>query len=380
MENNSKLDLIKEYNDVIFSSKISKEYENLIFIYTPPKVGSTALVSSLRLSCSNKFLTLHIHDENMLNILTHYDNKHNITVNDIIKYNAYLGKNVYVIDVYRNPIERKISEYFELLSNFHFNNSDNNVTNYDLNLLIKRFNKLFPYIGKGDYFFDKYQLSILIPEVFDFEKKFLHIKNNNNINYIKLRLCDSDKWETILTSILDTEIVIIPDYKTENKVIGELYTQFKNNYKIPENFLENILKCNYFNYYNSDIEKEKYLNYWSSKITNEFQAYNENEYKLYMEISKENQFYNNIQRHHYLDFGCICNSCFNKRKQVIYKIKKGEPVNLKIIHEEIVEEKKIRKVKVIKNLCDSIQSNNNHLKKTGYSNRGTNFTLSGIIG
>ena len=82
MENNNKLELIKEYNNVIFSSKISKEYENLIFIYTPPKVGSTTLVSSLRLSCSNKFLTLHIHDENMLNILTNYDNKHNITIND----------------------------------------------------------------------------------------------------------------------------------------------------------------------------------------------------------------------------------------------------------------------------------------------------------
>jgi len=377
MENNNKLELIKEYNNVIFSSKISKEYENLIFIYTPPKVGSTALVSSLRLSCSNKFLTLHIHDENMLNILTNYDNKHNITINDIIKYNASLGKNIYVIDVYRNPIERKISEYFELLSNFHFNNSDINITKYDLNLLIKRFNKLFPYIGEGDYFFDKYQLSILIPEAFDFEKKFLYIKNNN-INYIKLRLCDSNKWGTILSSILETEIVIIPDYKTENKVIGSLYRQFKNNYKIPENFLENIVKCHYFNYYNSDIEKEKYLDYWNNKITDEAQPFNENEYKLYMEISNENQFYNNIQRYHYLDFGCICNSCFNKRRQIIYKIKRGEPVNLKIIHEEVVEEKKIRKVKAIKRICDTIQ-HNNYSKKTGYSNRGTDFTLSGII-
>jgi hypothetical protein len=377
MENNNKLDDIKEFNDIIFSSTISKHYQNLIFIYTPPKVGSTALVSSLRLSCSDKFLTIHVHDEKMLSILTGHDNKKGITINDIIKYNAFLGKNIFIIDVYRNPIERKMSEYFELISNFHFNNSDDNLIKYDLNLLINRFNKLFPFIGKGDYFFDKYELSILIPEKFDFEKRFLYIKNNN-INYIKLRLCDSNRWGSILSNILKTEIIIIPDYKTENKIIGELYKQFKKTYKIPENFLENITNCNYFNYYNSDREKDSYLNYWNSMKTTSFQAFNENEYKLYMEITSENQYNNFIQRNHYLDIGCICRSCFYKRKQIINKIKKGENVNLKVIHEEAVAEKKMRKMKEIVRVNRSYQQSNAKLRST-YRNRGTDFSISGIL-
>jgi len=377
MENNNKLDDIKEFNDIIFSSTISKHYQNLIFIYTPPKVGSTALVSSLRLSCSDKFLTIHVHDEKMLSILTGHDNKKGITINDIIKYNAFLGKNIFIIDVYRNPIERKMSEYFELISNFHFNNSDDNLIKYDLNLLINRFNKLFPFIGKGDYFFDKYELSILIPEKFDFEKRFLYIKNNN-INYIKLRLCDSNRWGSILSNILKTEIIIIPDYKTENKIIGELYKQFKKTYKIPENFLENITNCNYFNYYNSDREKDSYLNYWNSMKTTSFQAFNENEYKLYMEITSENQYNKFIQRNHYLDIGCICRSCFYKRKQIINKIKKGENVNLKVIHEEAVAEKKMRKMKEIVRVNRSYQQSNAKLRST-YRNRGTDFSISGIL-
>ena len=37
----------------------------------------------------------------------------NITVLEIIKYNNFLGKRVYVFDIFRSPIEQKMSSYFE---------------------------------------------------------------------------------------------------------------------------------------------------------------------------------------------------------------------------------------------------------------------------
>ena len=43
--------------------------KRLIFIYTPPKVGSTSLVSSFRICASKKCTILHIHNEKMLDIL-----------------------------------------------------------------------------------------------------------------------------------------------------------------------------------------------------------------------------------------------------------------------------------------------------------------------
>ena len=83
---------------------------NIVFIYSPPKVGSTTLVSSIRLSAAHKFTVHHIHNEIMLKVLY---NITNITVLEIIKYNKFLGKRVYVFDIFRSPIEQKMSSYFE---------------------------------------------------------------------------------------------------------------------------------------------------------------------------------------------------------------------------------------------------------------------------
>jgi hypothetical protein len=343
-----RIQYIKEFNDKIFNNDTTKNKKLIIFVYTPPKVGSTSLVSSLRISGARRYNVIHIHDEKMLSILTNYDNKENVTINEIINYNSSIGKDVYVIDVYRNPVERKISEYFEMLMSYHFNANENTIQKYSINTIIKRFNSIFPFIGNGDYFFDKYEIDL--PEKFDFENKYLLI-NKNNIKYIKLRLCDSNEWNKILSKIFNFEIVIVKDYETENKTIGELYRKFKEQYLIPYNLLETINSCKYFNYYNSDDDKQVYFNMWDEKkSTIFFKSFSQKKYKFYNEISNENQLNNNIQRDHYLDYGCICKSCCYKRYNIFNKIKKGEYVDIKIIHEQAVYEKK----NIIKNICKNI--------------------------
>ena len=97
------LSLLKESNKKLYLDDLN--IKNIIFVYCPPKVGSTTLVSSIRLSATNKFKVLHIHDEIMLEVLTGITN---VTVNQIIEYNKYIGRNVWVFDIYRSPIERKI--------------------------------------------------------------------------------------------------------------------------------------------------------------------------------------------------------------------------------------------------------------------------------
>ena len=242
-------------------------------------------------------------------------------------------------------------------------------------MIIKRFNRIFPHVAEGDYFFEKY--GIIPPDSFNFDNKYLSVVKNN-IKYIKLRLVDSHLWGKILSEILNTEIIIVKDYQTENKAIGNIYNEFKSKYNVPLNFFEKIKTCNYFNYYNSEEERKIYLNEWSNKITGEFEAFTLDQFKLYKEIATENQFYNVIQRNHYLDFGCICKSCFFKRKQIINKIKSGMTnINIRVIHEEAVAEKKIRKVKAISNICNNIQKIQQ--KKPSGKNMGTDFTLSGII-
>ena len=81
------------------------ESDNFVFVYTPPKVGSTTLVSSLRVSLGNTYNIIHIHDEIMLRVLAGIND---VSINEMINYLSSIRKNVYVIDVYRTPIERRM--------------------------------------------------------------------------------------------------------------------------------------------------------------------------------------------------------------------------------------------------------------------------------
>ena len=161
---------MEEAVNKIFAENI----KNFIFIYTPPKVGSTTLVSSLRISLGKIYSVVHIHDDTMLSVLTGINN---VTVNEIINYLASKGKKVYVIDVYRTPIERKMSEFFEKISPYHFNNTEENISKYTIKRISDRFNKLFPYLALGEHYFDKY--NIANPIEFDMEKKYTIQEINN---------------------------------------------------------------------------------------------------------------------------------------------------------------------------------------------------------
>jgi hypothetical protein len=345
-----KLPLLNQINERLNINK--NPNKKLIFVYTPPKVGSTSIVSSLRIFGSEMFNIIHIHDEEMLRIFT---NISDITVNEIIQFNKHLGRDVYVIDVYRSPIERKISAYFEKVGVYHFNTSDKNVNNYDITKIINRFNKIFPHIANGDHYMDIYNIPLI--QTFDFQNKYL-LQEHNGIKYIKLRLKDSNYWSDILTNIFGKKICAIKDYESTNKPIKDIYKRFKDNYKIPSNFLSEIINCRYLNYYYSPTEIQEYVNNWSKKATNSFISYTENEYRMYEELTLENAHLDYIQVNHYIDEGCLCKACFIKRKQLAIQIINGQQVTERIIHSEAKNElivKRVEKANYINTHNASIQ-------------------------
>jgi hypothetical protein len=309
--------------------------QNFILIYTPPKVGSTTLVSSLRVSLGRSYNIIHIHDEVMLNVLTGIKN---ITINQIIHYLSELGKNVFVIDVYRTPVERKMSEFFEKLSSYHFNNTEENISNYNLDRIIDRFNNIYPHIENSDHYFENYNIES--PPPFDFDKKYTIQQTKPNLTYVKLRLCDSNNWGTILSTILNQDIVIINDYHTKNKLVGDLYKRFKEKYRLPINYFEELKTNKYLNYYYNEEERNHYLNEWKCKIGKPVIPYTSSEYIFYVNLYLENQYINDIQVEHYIDNGCFCKYCTFKRKEIFIKAKKGETQFEKIIHNEVILEYK----------------------------------------
>ena len=336
VRNYEKLNLLNQINDRLNINK--NPNKKLIFVYTPPKVGSTSIVSSLRIFGSAMFNIIHIHDEEMLRILS---NISGVTVNDIIQFNRHLGRDVYVIDVYRSPVERKISAYFEKVGVYHFNTSDVNVNTYNVNNVINRFNKLFPHIANGDHYMDVYNIPVL--QTFNFHNKYL-LQEYNGIKYIKLRLKDASCWSDILTNIFSTKICVIKDYESINKPIKDLYTQFKEQYRIPSNFLSEIINCRYLNYYYSPSEIQEYIGQWKDKSTSSFIPYTENEYKMYEELTNENAHLDYIQVNHYMDEGCLCKACFIKRQQMALQIIRGQSVTERLIHSEAKNELMTKRV------------------------------------
>jgi len=331
-----KIQLLKYANEKmnICEDQSIEKNKNLIFVYCPPKVGSTSLVTSFRLCALKKYTIFHIHDELMLKVLCGIEN---VTVNEIIKYNKFLGKNVYVIDIYRSPIEHKISVFFEKISSFHFNNTEEKVNSYSIEKVVQRFNRLFPHMNRCDYYREVY--NIPCPESFDFSIKYL-CQEINGIKYIKLRLKDSKEWEGILNQIFQINIKILKDYETEKKGIKDLYRIFKDNYRIPSNFFQLIENCSLLNYYYSPPEREEYLNSWRSRKCETFEPFTESEYLLYNELSLSNQHICEIQRSHYIDEGCSCAGCTRKRQIILYKLRKGENIAETIYHKQANEEYK----------------------------------------
>ena len=316
---------------------------NLIFIYCPPKVGSTSLVSSLRLFACEKYTVLHIHNEEMLKKLYDID----VSINDLIQYNSSLGKNIYVIDIYRVPIEQKISVFFEKLEKIHFNNVVEKIETYPIEKLIHRFNMIMPHLVNHDYYQNQYGISY--PQTFDFEKKY-NIVKHGNIQYIKLRLSDSDTyWSEILKDVLKIEnMKIVRDYETSEKSIKHIFKRFMDKYLVPENFLEDIKNNNTFIYYNTKEEQTQYLERWKQRTTSSVVPYTQEEFKFYLNISTENKYMNEIQKDHYLDNGCACKKCMEQRIQIRYKLLRGEQISWNIKHEPLKPRRRIIRQIIVK--------------------------------
>ena len=335
----AKIELLKDANVKLCINNLKDR--GLIFIYCPPKVGSTSLVSYIRLFASNLFSVIHLHDELMLKVLT---NIKDVSINEIINYNAQIGRKVYVIDVYRLPIERKISTFFEEISTLHFNNSEDAINNYNINRVVKRFNMIFPHIANGDHFMDKYDIKDELPVKFDLKQKYILI-DKNGIIYLKLRLQDSSEWGKILSEILKTKIIIKNDYETKDKILRDLFKKFNEEYKIPKSLLKEINECKYLKYYCTEIEINAYLNKWLKRSEKEvISSWSMDEYKKYIEISIENQISNKIQSEHYIDEGCICESCKKKRELV----KTGEILEVRHVAVEPIKVLKRKPISVLK--------------------------------
>lgn len=217
-----------------------------IFVYCGGKCGSATLLNTF---IKNGYSTAHTHS-NFYWKASHKTDIFN-TINDSCK-----DKKIYIIDSYRTPIERKISSLFQNIKKHLPNYNDltiEEIISFFNSKLINTVEEYHPINEVLQY----YKLPLF--DKFDFEKRY-NIIEKDNIVFIKILFNDINKWNEILSEIINKKIVIFPNNLTNNKNTAELYKKFKDNYKVPKDYINNVLiKDIEFKIYNTTKEQEEYI-------------------------------------------------------------------------------------------------------------------------
>ena len=244
--------------------KMSQLEDVNFFIYCGRKSGST----TLNHTCSNIENSLSIQIHNNEDFLYKYGQCTFNSIFDLVENNMKKHETVYIIDSYRTPIEKKISSFFEDIEKYIPNYKD-----CDISFLISYFNKKYIYGNKCTHIYteDYEPLNEILQHFnlspikkFNFDRKYELIRHKNLV-FIKLRFHEIEKWDVLLSKILGKDVTIIDKNKSENKDYYDVYENFKKSYRIPIEYLEKLKSDSRFKIYNTSVERDKYIKYWSSK-------------------------------------------------------------------------------------------------------------------
>jgi hypothetical protein len=241
---------------------------NIIFIYSNKKTGSTSLWSTFNIFLRN-YHKIHIHNNNdLVNIgLPH------LKVDQLILMMSFFNKQIFVFDIYR-PIFDIMTSYYIMALPIYFQRNINDIEKLDKNAIIKRFHNLRYYIygiSNDDNFLNSLNSLNINKQFtsFDHDKKYIFFENKN-IKYYKLRLCDYNEWASILSNIFKTKIRMIKSNETSKKpFIGNIYKYFKENIYIDSSLYDLIINNKSFLFYYNYHEREKYLENMNIKINND---------------------------------------------------------------------------------------------------------------
>lgn len=204
------------------------------FVFSSGKTGSKTLVHAL----SRKFgydKVIHVHSAQ------HFKNGHPRygDVKELMIENAKKFDQIYVIDSYREPFERGIASFFQ------------NINDHCPNWKLMSVNQIIDFFNENKlYLLDIYHsyheswgyFDISTDVDFNFEEGYI-IREYENIIFIKTRLKEVHRWESIFSKIMGSKIIFKHENNSEGKFYAEKYKKFKEKYKLPEKTKEEFLNA-----------------------------------------------------------------------------------------------------------------------------------------
>ena len=229
-----------------------------VFVCCGGKCGGTTLANTFHI---NGYKTVHVHSSKHLGNFKSNIDLSNDNIFKVIDHNKE-KQQIYIIDSYRTPIERKISCFFQKIHTYVPNYND-----VSISYLIDYFNKNILDSSVGSHhsineFLSYYNVNSI--KKFNYKKKYVK-REKNNIIFIKVLFSDISEWGTILSHAFGKEIKIHNANLTSEKLVADIYKTFKEKYKLPKYFLKKIKADKELNTYLQPHQVKKYIKYWHEK-------------------------------------------------------------------------------------------------------------------
>jgi len=168
-------------------------------------------------------------------------------------------EDITLIDVYRPPIERKLSMFFKNMER-NSNKFNNKNVEFFNDIFCRKFFELNGYRNYSDFIISKYNL--IIPD-FDFEKGYIKVKKGR-ITYVKILFSDIERWGDILSDIFGKKIKIYKD----NISTYSKYKETRDCLLITNSIYNFIRKDKYLKKNMTEQNRENYLNFWRERVRN----------------------------------------------------------------------------------------------------------------
>lgn len=295
--------------------KLKLQFPKIVFLYNIPKVGSTSMVSSLRLYFALQMHVFHFHD-----FQPFHASIYPFQQESFWEFIDYLitkrGKQIYFIDIFREPIEHKMSFFFD---HFQFHFPACSTYPPSIGQIQKRFLQTFPYLAKEDYFLQYYRLPMeVIPPLFP--APALQIVHQG-VQFMKLRLRDAAQWGRLVETFLGFPGRGLRFFQ-DNATTNPTYRQFINEFRFPSSWLSRLSEMTQLTFYLNPTEQAAYFDKWRAQSTDTAltESWSPEEYRFYSLISHENYPIIQVDGKHYFDEGCICRACMIQRKNAINQL------------------------------------------------------------
>jgi len=218
-----------------------------IYVFTAMKVGTTNFSSSLFAR---------------LNLTEHDGIKHNHTIDNLKTFINYDVPKL-IISCFRNPIERNISYFFDLITKKEFPEiylcEECELCNYSLQQLIEHFYKNMYKIEDYYEFWYREFFNITKIDKNTLSKSGVKLYKINNNSYILL--CTLEKYKKNIELLEKFLTFKLNDGMNDakNKTIKDIYDKFKKEIKLDDNYKKKLLNIDLIkNLYNEEEVKYFY--------------------------------------------------------------------------------------------------------------------------